>query len=111
VNHFCNARNAIPYIKNIEIINAFHDGVRDIKTVEEIAVKKYKMVVDLLTVVDTCVEAFEAWAQLLESRGNGHEEEAGRPGSQHDLPRRSQGSQKLAAAVLGSEREETFLSP
>jgi hypothetical protein len=33
--------------------------------------KKLKMVVDLLTVADICIEASEAWAQLLESRGNG----------------------------------------
>jgi hypothetical protein len=75
VKCFCNARNAISYIQNIEIINGFYDGVSDIKTVEEIAMKKLKMVADLLTVVDTCIEAFEARSQL---------EEAGRPGSQHD---------------------------
>jgi hypothetical protein len=27
------ARNAIPYFQDIEVINAFHDGVSDIKTV------------------------------------------------------------------------------
>jgi hypothetical protein len=35
VKHFYNARNSIPHIQDIEIINAFHDGVSDIKTVEE----------------------------------------------------------------------------
>jgi hypothetical protein len=40
VKHFCNARKAIPYIQDIEIINAFRDGVSDIKTVEETAMKK-----------------------------------------------------------------------
>jgi hypothetical protein len=40
VKHFCNARNTIPYIQDIEIINAFRDGVGDIKTVEEIAMKR-----------------------------------------------------------------------
>jgi hypothetical protein len=40
VKHFYNARNAIPYIQDIEIINAFHDKVNDINTVEEIAMKK-----------------------------------------------------------------------
>jgi hypothetical protein len=40
VKCFCNARNSIPYIQDIEIINAFRDGVSDIKTVEEIAIKK-----------------------------------------------------------------------
>jgi hypothetical protein len=39
VKYFCNARNTIPYIQYIEIINAFHDGDSDIKTVEEIAIK------------------------------------------------------------------------
>jgi hypothetical protein len=52
VKHFCNTRNAILYIQDIKIINAFHDGVSDIKTVEEIATKKLKTVADLLTVVD-----------------------------------------------------------
>jgi hypothetical protein len=33
--------------------------------------KKPKMVADLLTVVDTCIKAFEARARLLESRGKG----------------------------------------
>jgi hypothetical protein len=71
VKCFCNARNDIPYIQDIEIINAFHDGVSDIKTVEEIAMKKSKMVVVLLTVVEVCIKASEAWARLLESHGKG----------------------------------------
>jgi hypothetical protein len=71
VKHFCNIGNAIPYIQDIEIINAFLNGVSDIKTVEEIAMKKSKTVADLLTVADTCIEASEAWAWLLESRGKG----------------------------------------
>jgi hypothetical protein len=71
VKCFCNTRNAIPYIQDIEIINAFHDGVSDIKTVEEIAMKKPKTVVDLLTVVDVCIEASEARVRLLESWGKG----------------------------------------
>jgi fructose 1,6-bisphosphatase len=69
VKRFCNARNVIPYIQDIEIINVFHDRVNDIKTMEEIAMKKPKTVVDLLAVVDTCIEASEARAGLLESRG------------------------------------------
>jgi fructose 1,6-bisphosphatase len=60
VKHFSNARNTIPYIQDIEIIDAFHDGVSDIKTMEEIAMKKPKMVADLLAVTDTCIEASEA---------------------------------------------------
>jgi hypothetical protein len=63
--HFCNARNTIPHIQYIEIINAFRDGINDIKTVEEIAMKKPKTVTDLLTVANICIEAFEAWARLL----------------------------------------------
>jgi DNA-binding ferritin-like protein (Dps family) len=46
VKCFCNARNAIPYIQDIEIINIFHDGVIDVKSVEEITMKKLRMVVD-----------------------------------------------------------------
>jgi hypothetical protein len=71
VKRFCNARNAIPHIQDIEIINVFCDGVSDIKTVEEIAMKKPKMVADQLEVADVCIEAFEARTRLLESRGKG----------------------------------------
>jgi hypothetical protein len=71
VKHFCNARNTISYIQDIKIINAFHDRVIDIKTMEEIAMKKPKTVDNLLVVGDTCIEASEAWARLLESRGKG----------------------------------------
>jgi hypothetical protein len=39
--------------------------------VEEIIMKKPKMVADLLTIADVCIETFEAQAQLLESRGKG----------------------------------------
>jgi hypothetical protein len=39
--------------------------------VEEIAIKKTKTMVDLLTVVDICIEASEARAWLLESRNKG----------------------------------------
>jgi hypothetical protein len=42
VKYFCSARNGIPYIQDIEIINAFCDGVSNIKTVEEITMKKLK---------------------------------------------------------------------
>jgi hypothetical protein len=62
VKYFYNARNAILYIQDIEIINVFRDGVSDIKIVEEIAIKKLKMVADLLVVADTCIEASEARA-------------------------------------------------
>jgi hypothetical protein len=71
VKRFCNARNGIPYIQDIEIINAFRDGVSDLKTVEEIVMKKPKMVAGLLVVADVCIEASEVRARLLESRGKG----------------------------------------
>jgi hypothetical protein len=60
VKHFCNARNAIPYIQDIEIINIFREGFSDIKTVEEIVIKKPKLVANLLAVADICIEASEA---------------------------------------------------
>jgi hypothetical protein len=71
VKHFCNARNGILHIQDIEINNAFCDDVNNIKTVEEIAMKKPKMVADLLAVADICIEASKARARLLESRGKG----------------------------------------
>jgi hypothetical protein len=46
VKHFCHVRNAIPYMQDIEIIDTFRDRVSDIKTVEEIAMKKPKTVAD-----------------------------------------------------------------
>jgi hypothetical protein len=71
VKYFCNVRNAIPYIQDIKIINAFCDGVTDIKTVEEIAIKKPKTVVNLLAVADVCIEAYKARPRLMESWGKG----------------------------------------
>jgi hypothetical protein len=73
MKHFYNARNTIPYIQDNEVINAFHDGVSEIKMVEEIAMKKPKTVADLLTVADVCIEASKAYARLLESRNKGHQ--------------------------------------
>jgi hypothetical protein len=35
VKCFCNVSNAIPNIQDIEIMNVFHDGVSNIKTIEE----------------------------------------------------------------------------
>jgi hypothetical protein len=67
VKCFCNARNAIPYIQDIEIINTFCDGVSDVNTVEEIAMKKPRTVADLLAIADICIEASDVRAQLLES--------------------------------------------
>jgi hypothetical protein len=45
--------------------------VSDIKIVGEITMKKPKIVVDLLTVIDVCIEASKVWARLLVSRGKG----------------------------------------
>jgi hypothetical protein len=67
VKCFCNAKNTIPNKLVIEIINAFRDGVSDIKTIKEIAMKKPKLVVDLLAVTDICIEASEAYARFLDS--------------------------------------------
>jgi hypothetical protein len=67
VKHLCNAKNAISYIQDIEIINAFHDEVSDIKIVEEMAMKKPKMVAGQLMVADVCIKTSEARVQLLES--------------------------------------------
>jgi hypothetical protein len=69
VKHFCKGRNAIPCIQDIEIINAFHDGVSDIKTIKEIVIKKPRTMVDLFAVADVCIEASEASVQFIESRG------------------------------------------
>jgi hypothetical protein len=38
---------------------------------EEIAMKKHKIVADLLTITDVCIEASEDWPQLLATRGKG----------------------------------------
>jgi hypothetical protein len=56
VKRFCNVKSAIAYIQDIDIINAFRSGVSDIKTVEEIVMKKPKTVADLLVVTDVCIE-------------------------------------------------------
>jgi hypothetical protein len=71
MKYFCNGRNTILYIQDSKIINAFRDGVSDIKTVEEITMKKPKTVGDVLTVADVCIEASEARAWLLESHSKG----------------------------------------
>jgi hypothetical protein len=49
-------------MQDIEIINAFRDGVNDIKTVKEIAMKKPKTVANLLVVADISIDASEARA-------------------------------------------------
>jgi hypothetical protein len=42
VKYFYNARNAIPYIQDIKIINVFCDRVSDTKTIEEIAIRSQR---------------------------------------------------------------------
>jgi hypothetical protein len=69
VKCFYNSINDIPYIQDIEIINAFRDSVSDLKIVEEIVMKKTKTVTGLLAVADVCIEASKAQTRLLESRG------------------------------------------
>jgi hypothetical protein len=71
VKCFCNARNATSYIQDIEIINVFHNGVSDIKTIEEITMNKPKTMADLLAIADVCIEASKARALRLESCGKG----------------------------------------
>jgi hypothetical protein len=71
VKCFCNAKNIIPNIQDIEIINAFQDEVNDIKTIEGIIMKKLKMMADLLVVTDICIESSEARALLLDSCNKG----------------------------------------
>jgi hypothetical protein len=58
--HFCNTRNIILHIQDIKVIIAFRDGITDLKTVEEITMKKPKIMVDQLVVVDECFDASEA---------------------------------------------------
>jgi hypothetical protein len=58
VKHLCNARNGIPHIQDIESINVFCDGINDLKTVEEIAMKKPKTVADLPVVADCMHRSF-----------------------------------------------------
>jgi hypothetical protein len=59
----------ISCIQDIEIINTFYNRVSDIKTVEEIIMKKSKTVADLVTVIDVCIEvAKESSSELLITR-------------------------------------------
>jgi hypothetical protein len=47
-------------VASSEIINAFLDGVSDIKTIEEIAMENLKIVTDVLAATDVCIEVSEA---------------------------------------------------
>jgi hypothetical protein len=68
VKYFYNIRNAISNIEDNKIINIFHDT--DIKTVEEIEIKKSKIVADLLVVEDECFEALETQACDTRNKGS-----------------------------------------
>jgi hypothetical protein len=85
VKHFCNASNAISYIQDMEIINAFHDGVSDIKTMEETHASMHSR-----PGLDSLSPA---------ARG---------PRKRPQRPQRSRVSRQ---AVLRLKREETFPSP
>jgi hypothetical protein len=60
VKCFCKDRDTISYNEDIEIISTLCDKVSDIKTIEEIAMKKPRMVDDLPVVTDVCIYASEA---------------------------------------------------
>jgi hypothetical protein len=114
VKHFCNARNAIPHMQDIEIINAFCDGVNYIKIVEHIAMKKPKTMAGLLADANICIEAFEAQAQLLESRGKG----PSRKKEDRDVNTAGRGDKKDCGGrryhgntILRSDGEQTLLTP
>lgn len=64
VRHSCNVHNAIPNIQEIKVINAFHDDVTDITTVERVGIKKPKTVAELLAVADECIKVSEAKCHL-----------------------------------------------
>jgi hypothetical protein len=71
MKHFCNTRNVISYIQDIEIINAFRDEVSDIKTVEEIAMKKPRTVADMLVVVDMSLSLSKPGLDFLSPAARG----------------------------------------
>lgn len=69
VRQFCTIWNSIPHIQDIEVINAFREGVTDGPTVDRLALKKPKTVGQLLAIANGCIEMAEA-RSLLEG-GNG----------------------------------------
>jgi hypothetical protein len=73
----------IQYIQDIKIINAFHDAVSDIKTVEEITMKKAKTVAELLAIADMCIEVFRSLGSTSGVLRQGALNEEGRSGGQH----------------------------
>jgi hypothetical protein len=113
VKCFCNARKDTLHIQDIEIINAFRDGVSDLKTMKEIAIKKPKTVADLLMVPDVCTEASEARARLLESRGKGplRKRMIGRSTPRNEEIRRIAEDTATAEIILRLEGKETLATP
>jgi hypothetical protein len=85
---------------------------------EEIAIKKPRTVVDLLTVADICIEASEARARLLESRGK---EPTKKKQDDREVNMTDRGDHKDCGdhryrgkppvAILRSEGEDVFPSP
>ena len=57
-------RNEITGIDDIEAIIMFKDAVRDVKSVEMLAQKNPKIVVELLSIDEQCVDMAEARARL-----------------------------------------------
>lgn len=76
------------------MINAFRDEVTDIKTMEEIVMKKPKTVADLLAVADECIEASEARARLLDPRGKGPAKK--KPQEDREVNATNRGGQKCS---------------
>jgi hypothetical protein len=99
VKYFYNARNTIPYIQDIEIINAFYDSVSNLMTVEEITMKKPKTVADLLASTDICIEASEARARLLKSQGKG----TSRKKEDHEVNTANRGDADYLAWIASSK--------
>jgi hypothetical protein len=99
VKHFYNARNTIPYIQDIEIINAFCDSVSNLMTVEEITMKKPKTVADLLASTDICIEASETRTRLLKSRGKG----TSRKKEDHEVNTANRGDADYLAWIASSK--------
>ena len=64
MTRFYKVRNEITEIDDIEVIITFKDAVRDVKTIEMVALKKPKTVVELLGIAEQSVEMAEARARL-----------------------------------------------
>ena len=109
VTRFFKVRNEITEIEDIEVILAFKDTVRDVKTVEMLAQKKPKTMAELLSVTEQCVEMAEARSRLEPPKKNSKRDKtddrevatAGRERSEedrrerdHDDRRRSDGRRR-----------------